>query len=123
MAIVAPLAYFLQTILTSPYSGAAKKEEISIENYAEKSIDNQLESQSKRLKVDESTENCEDLDIKSVLKEAFTSSTFIMITLGFTVCGFHVTFLATHFPAYLVNIIACFSLYNHRRKKEQHLLT
>lgn len=44
-------------------------------------------------------------DIKTALKEAFSSPIFIMISLGFSVCGFHVAFLATHLPAYLVSIL------------------
>lgn len=52
-------------------------------------------------------------DIKTTLIEAFRSPTFIMITLGFTVCGFHVSFLNTHFPAYCIsNLNLLSSLYH-----------
>lgn len=111
MGAIAPLAYFLQTVTPlSPTTSTTSynPEKVSIENHTEKDQEQHLESQSKQNKVDDIVENCEAPDIKSALKEAFTSPTFLMITLGFSVCGFHVTFLATHFPAYLVNIIACF---------------
>ena len=39
--------------------------------------------------------------IKSALYEAFSSKSFIFLILGFFVCGFHVTFVAVHLPAYI----------------------
>ena len=39
--------------------------------------------------------------IKQSLYEAFSSRSFILLTLGFFVCGFHVTFVAVHLPAYI----------------------
>ena len=39
--------------------------------------------------------------IKEALKEAFQSKSFNLLTLGFFVCGFHVTFVAVHFPAFI----------------------
>ena len=35
------------------------------------------------------------------LKEAFTNKSYIYLTLGFFVCGWHITLVATHIPAYL----------------------
>ena len=35
------------------------------------------------------------------LKEAFKNKSFIYLTLGFFVCGWHITLVATHIPAYL----------------------
>jgi MFS family permease len=39
--------------------------------------------------------------IKEALLEAFQSKSFILLILGFFVCGFHVTFVAVHLPAYI----------------------
>jgi len=38
------------------------------------------------------------------LKEAFGHSGYVLLTIGFFVCGFHVVFIATHLPAYLVDL-------------------
>ena len=35
------------------------------------------------------------------IKEAFKNKSFIYLTLGFFVCGWHITLIATHIPAYL----------------------
>ena len=35
------------------------------------------------------------------LKEAFSNKSYIYLTLGFFVCGWHITLVATHIPAYL----------------------
>ena len=39
--------------------------------------------------------------LKEALREAFQSKSFNLLTLGFFVCGFHVTFVAVHFPAFI----------------------
>ena len=39
--------------------------------------------------------------IKEALKEAFQSKSFNLLTLGFFVCGFQVTFVAVHLPAFI----------------------
>ncbi|KAI8642733.1 major facilitator superfamily domain-containing protein [Parasitella parasitica] len=104
MGVISPLAYFLQTI---PPPKPAKPtvlgeiEKLDTTNYNEKDQEQYLESQLEQKGIDKIVESCEAPNIKSALKQAFTSPTFLMITLGFSVCGFHVTFLATHFPAYL----------------------
>lgn len=107
MVALSPLAYFLQTI--PPRSMVEKEEEIAavdeehikIDQSKEIVINNKFED-----KVDEIEHKpIEDIsapDIKTALKEAFSHPTFIFITMGFSVCGFHIAFLATHFPAYLV---------------------
>ena len=38
------------------------------------------------------------------LKGAFGHSGYVLLTFGFFVCGFHVVFIATHLPAYLVDL-------------------
>jgi MFS family permease len=39
----------------------------------------------------------------AVLREAFAHRGFWLLSFGFFVCGFHVVFIATHLPAYLVD--------------------
>ena len=39
--------------------------------------------------------------INEALKEAFQNKSFNLLTLGFFVCGFHVTFVAVHLPAFI----------------------
>ncbi len=39
--------------------------------------------------------------IKEALKEAFQSKSFNLLSLGFFVCGFQVTFVAVHLPAFI----------------------
>ena len=43
------------------------------------------------------------MPLRAVLSEAFSSRGFWLLSLGFFVCGFHVVFIATHVPAYLVD--------------------
>ena len=42
--------------------------------------------------------------LKAVLDEAFSNKSYNLLTLGFFVCGFHVSFVATHLPAYLEDL-------------------
>lgn len=54
-------------------------------------------------KIDE--ENYEEnRSLKAVLDEAFANKSYNLLTLGFFVCGFHVSFVATHLPAYLEDL-------------------
>jgi MFS family permease len=39
--------------------------------------------------------------VMEALKEAFQSKSYNLLTLGFFVCGFHVTFVAVHLPAFI----------------------
>jgi MFS family permease len=41
--------------------------------------------------------------LREVLAEAFAHRGFWLLSFGFFVCGFHVVFIATHLPAYLVD--------------------
>ncbi|EIE78593.1 hypothetical protein RO3G_03297 [Rhizopus delemar RA 99-880] len=93
MAAFAPLAYFLQTVSPKP---ALVSEKEGLEDQVEKVVVDEKSSQEQ-----ETIEDISAPDIKTALKEAFSSPIFIFITLGFSVCGFHIAFLATHFPAYL----------------------
>ena len=42
--------------------------------------------------------------LTAVLGGAFVNKSYILLTIGFFVCGFHVAFVATHLPAYLEDI-------------------
>ena len=42
-----------------------------------------------------------DQTIKEALFEALKNKSFTLLTIGFFVCGFHVTFVAVHLPAYI----------------------
>ena len=50
------------------------------------------------------TSQSQDRLLKTVLIEAFVNKSYILLTVGFFVCGFHVAFVATHLPAYLEDI-------------------
>jgi MFS family permease len=43
------------------------------------------------------------MTLRAVLGEALAHRGFWLLSFGFFVCGFHVTFIATHLPAYLVD--------------------
>lgn len=40
---------------------------------------------------------------KEALKEAFTNKSYIYLTLGFFVCGWHIALVATHIPTYMAD--------------------
>ena len=42
-----------------------------------------------------------DETLKDVLKYAFNSRSFMLLTTGFFICGFHVNFIVAHLPAYI----------------------
>ena len=37
------------------------------------------------------------------LKEAFQNKSFVLLTIGFFVCGFHITLVGTHVPTYVID--------------------
>ena len=41
--------------------------------------------------------------LREALIEAFQTKSFLLLTAGFFVCGFHVTFVAVHLPAYITD--------------------
>lgn len=113
MLAVTPLAYMLQTVPPIP----ALPEEKYVKSsgiYDEEVRHNKSEFNAKTKSIQPLSEqeeiNCRPLedisapDIDTALREALTNPTFIFITVGFTVCGFHVGFITTHFPAYLVSL-------------------
>ncbi|MFK7854252.1 MAG: MFS transporter [Granulosicoccus sp.] len=42
-----------------------------------------------------------DQSLRDALLEAFAHRGFVLLTIGFFVCGFHVAFITVHFPAYV----------------------
>jgi len=43
------------------------------------------------------------IEIRNVIKIAFGSKSYLLLMAGFFVCGFHVSFITNHFPAYLTD--------------------
>ena len=50
------------------------------------------------------TEPNEDQTINAALTEAMRHRGFVLLATGFFVCGFHVAFIAVHFPAYVTDL-------------------
>jgi len=48
----------------------------------------------------------DDLTTGELLKRAFGHSSYLLLTMGFFVCGFHVAFVAAHFPAFVAEVCA-----------------
>lgn len=46
-------------------------------------------------------EAASDQKLREALREAFGHSGYVLLTIGFFVCGFHVAFITVHFPAYV----------------------
>ena len=42
--------------------------------------------------------------LSSAIHEAFNHRAFVLLTIGFFVCGFHVAFIGVHFPAYVKDL-------------------
>lgn len=100
IAALSPLAYFLQSVPPKPAERSSKED---IEETSTTSTVSEKETTEKKVN-DKEKQPVVDIsapDIKTALKQAFTSPIYIFITLGFSVCGFHIAFIATHFPAYL----------------------
>lgn len=51
-----------------------------------------------------SAANEADLTMRAVLAEAASHRGYLLLTAGFFVCGFHVAFIAVHFPAYVKDL-------------------
>lgn len=100
---ISPLAVFLRTVEQTPPEATTKPIET---NENDKSEDkemsaNVLGSLEKAEIVEEVMISNQPQSIGAALGEASRSLTFWLIAIGFSVCGFHVSFLATHLPAYL----------------------
>lgn len=44
------------------------------------------------------------------LRRAFGHNSYLLLVAGFFVCGFHVAFIAAHFPAYVADVCSSFTL-------------
>lgn len=45
-----------------------------------------------------------DQSVGEALREAFSHQSYLLLTAGFFVCGFHVAFVTAHFPAYISDL-------------------
>ena len=53
--------------------------------------------------ISQSTEKSDDQSITEALKEAFKNKSFILLSSGFFVCGFHITLVGAHVPKYVID--------------------
>ena len=53
--------------------------------------------------LEESIEKPNNQSTFEALREAFRNKSYILLTLGFFVCGFHITLVGTHVPTYVVD--------------------
>jgi MFS family permease len=117
VVVSAPFAYFLRTVPPIPSEQPPK-----IEDEPTTILDMNSESTKEEKNTTEENHTKENNDVEkgilAVLKEAFSSPIFIMICIGFSVCGFHVSFLATHLPAYLVKEF----LFEKKKKKKSGII-
>ena len=51
----------------------------------------------------QSLEKPNDQSTISALKEAFKTKSYVLLTAGFFVCGFHITLVGTHVPTYVID--------------------
>jgi MFS family permease len=51
----------------------------------------------------QSTEEPNDQSALESLKEAFENKSYLLLTAGFFVCGFHITLVGTHIPTYVID--------------------
>ena len=54
-------------------------------------------------KLQETVETENDKSTLSALKEAFQNKSYLLLTSGFFVCGFHITLVGTHVPKYVID--------------------
>jgi predicted MFS family arabinose efflux permease len=52
-----------------------------------------------------------DIPLAEALRRAFGHADYVLLVLGFFVCGFHVAFITAHFPAYVAEVCAPFMLF------------
>jgi hypothetical protein len=90
---------FIQTIPPQKQ----EPDQVTVSEDEEKRAATKLEQEVTEFEKPKVAVNNESMTLVQTLKFAFASPTFVLITLGFSVCGFHVAFLSTHLPAYLVS--------------------
>ncbi|KAI8985275.1 major facilitator superfamily domain-containing protein, partial [Pilobolus umbonatus] len=112
MAITTPCAYFLQTVPPLPPLLPAEKEKTDLLEHDVIQMPEDVKPTHK--KSDSTATVVEDdfsaPDIKTALREAFSSPTFIMITCGFSVCGFHLGCNTVHVLAWTMSILGLGSM-------------
>ncbi|KAM3579078.1 hypothetical protein VKS41_008611 [Umbelopsis sp. WA50703] len=101
---VSPLAVFLRTVEQTPPEPTTKTVEANENDNTSEEKNHNTDALGNLEKAEISQEEIisnQPQTIGAALREASMSLTFWLIALGFSVCGFHVSFLATHLPAYL----------------------
>jgi hypothetical protein len=128
MACTLPLAYLLQTVAPTPALSAENVEDIDLLEEAKLGVATTINEKTvvdlEKIPTNVNDNKADQFsapDIKTALKEAFSSPTFFMITLGFSVCGFHVAFIGTHLPAYLVRGAIMIVNYLHSNNNASYL--
>ena len=53
--------------------------------------------------ITQSMEHSTDQTVTEALKEAFKNKSYVLLTSGFFVCGFHITLVGTHVPKYVID--------------------
>ncbi len=53
--------------------------------------------------IEQTIEKPNTQSISDAIKEAFGSKSYILLVLGFFVCGFHITLVGTHVPTYVID--------------------
>ncbi|CAO3618261.1 unnamed protein product [Cunninghamella blakesleeana] len=107
MTVVSFTAFFLQTVPQKQNEDIpANDEKKNNADLEKKEPMNDTDDAEKDLKksttnINKSILHPDDMTAKETLKYALTSPTFLFITLGFSTCGFHIAFMATHLPSYL----------------------
>ncbi|MEO1331825.1 MAG: hypothetical protein AAFW46_19555, partial [Pseudomonadota bacterium] len=51
-----------------------------------------------------------EVTIGTMLRRAFGHSSYVLLTLGFFVCGFHVAFMTAHLPVYVAEVCGSVTL-------------
>ncbi len=52
-----------------------------------------------------------DVPLGAAIRRAFGHSSYVLLVMGFFICGFHVAFIGVHFPAYVAEVCAPFALF------------
>ena len=54
--------------------------------------------------LNQTIENTNNQSTLEALKEAFQNKSYLLLTSGFFVCGFHITLVGTHVPKYVIDL-------------------
>jgi MFS family permease len=64
-----------------------------------------------RLRAPTPPPRADDVGLGEAMRRAFGHSSYLLLVMGFFVCGFHVAFIAAHFPAYVAEVCSAFTLF------------